>query len=159
MRLATRRSALGIFAFGFTLAACGRDIPTDVRGQNPPTRVPVPAPVPAPPRPTDFPQLSRPGVIYQRTTPSEVPGQQRYVIYDDGTFGLQYLRPDWGFFEYAGRYLRAGSQLTLNFNDANTAGPWEAHGVLAADSSLTVTYNVIMMLADFEDGTYRLLAP
>jgi hypothetical protein len=157
MRLATRRSVLGIFALGITLAACGREIPTDVRGRNPPAKFPVPTPVPATPL-TDFPELSRPGVIFRRTTPSIIPGEQRYVIYDDGTFSLQYLRPDWGFFEYPGRYRRADSLLTFDFNGANTAGSWEGHGILVGDSSLTVTYNVVMILDDFEEGTYRLLA-
>jgi Tol biopolymer transport system component len=96
-------------------------------------------------------------VIYNRTTASSIPGNQRYVIYDDGTFSLQYLRPDFGFFEYPGRYLRAESVLTLNFN-ANS-GAWQARGVLGADSSLAVKYNLEMGLDDFEDATYRSSRP
>ena len=158
MRSATRRSALGLFALGITLAACRSDSPTVVDPGNPLGVVPVPTPAPVPPPPiTAFPQLSRAGVIYNRTTASSIPGEQRYVIYDDGTFSLQYLRPDFGFFEYLGRYVRAESVLTLSFND--NAGTWQARGIVGADSSLTVKYNLIMGLDDFEDGTYRSSRP
>jgi WD40 repeat protein len=147
------RSNLGLFALGIILAACG-DGRTPVDPSNPLGVVPVPTPAPIV---TAFPQLSRAGVIYDRTTPSSIPGPSRYVIYDDGTFSLQYLRPDWGFFEYLGRYLRAESVLTLNFND--NANSWQARGVLRADSSLTVEYNLLMGLDDFEDGTFRSSRP
>src|SRR4051794_21998093 len=159
MRLPILGSAFGIFSFGITLAACGGDTPTHVRGENPPTTLPVPTPAPQQPTVRSFPPLSRPGVIYRRTTGSFIPGEQRYVIYDDGTFSLQYLRPDWGFFEYLGRYLRTDSLLTLNFNDADTTRPWQARRAFGPDSSLTVKYNLLMGLSDFEDGTYRLSTP
>src|SRR4051812_22353568 len=128
MRLTKFSSAFGIFSCGITLAACGWNSPTDVRDRTPPATLPAPSP----PTATPFPPLSRSGVIYKRTTPSFIPGEQRYVIYDNGTFSLQYLRPDWGFFEYLGRYVRADSVLTLNFNAASSAGPWQARGVFGA---------------------------
>jgi len=101
-----------VFAFGIIVAACTSDAPTDVRGKNPPTNPVVPTPAPVPPPITAYPRLNRAGAIYDRTTPASIPGSSRYVIYDDGTFSLQYLRPDYGFFEYLGRYLRAGPVLT-----------------------------------------------
>lgn len=155
MTMPSARSAFVVFAFGMVLAACGSDIPTDVRGRNPPTSLPG---HPVQPGITSYPPVQG-GAIYDRVTPSSIPGTSRFVIYNDGTFSLQYLRPDWGFFQYLGRYVRADSLLTLNFNDANTAGGWQARGVLTADSSLTVAFNDIMGLDDFEDGTYRSSAP
>jgi len=157
MRKPTSRSALTVFALGIIGAACISDAPTDVRGKNPPTNPVVPTPAPVPPPITAYPPLNRAGAVYDRTTPASIPGSSRYVIYDDGTFSLQYLRPDYGFFEYLGRYLRAGPVLTLGFND--NAGSWQARGVLRADSSLTVQYNLPMGLADFEDGTFRSSRP
>jgi hypothetical protein len=159
MRTHTRRPALALIALGVTLAACAADAPTDTRGQNPPTHPSAPGPVPTPVPMTEFPQLTRAGAIYYRTTASFIPGESRYVIYDDGTFSLQYLRPDWGFFEYPGRYLRADSVLTLDFNDADTAGLWQARGVFAPDATLTVAYNAVMIGADFEDGKYGVVKP
>lgn len=105
-----------------------------------------------PPRP-DFPPVADPVGIYDRVTHSYVPGSSRYVFYGDSTFSLQYVRPDWGFFEYRGRYARAGSRLAFDFDDENSAGAWLADGSVHGDS-LVVTYNLIMMLADFEDGLY-----
>jgi Tol biopolymer transport system component len=157
--IANRPSALGLFVLAIVLAACSSDAPTDPRGRTPPTPVPIPAPLPPAPPSSAFPDLTRAGVIYDRATPSSIPGQSRYVIYEDGTFSLQYLRPDWGFFEYPGRYLRADSVLTLDFKGASTAGPWQARGVLTADSSLTVAYNDVMAMADFENGKYRSSRP
>jgi Tol biopolymer transport system component len=162
MRMAKGRSAFGLFVVAIVLAACNKDAPTDPRGRTPPTSVPIPPPPPPPPPAlpiTAFPDLTHAGVIYDRTTPSSIPGQSRYVIYDDGTFSLQYLRPDWGFFEYPGRYLRADSALTFDFKDGNAAGPWQAHGVLQADSSLTVSVNDVMAMADFENGKYHSSRP
>ena len=57
------------------------------------------------------------------------------------------------FFQYQGRYALTGSAITFRFDASNRAWPWEAHG--AIDSGwLAVTYNDIMMLADFEDGVF-----
>ena len=108
-----------------------------------------------PPVQAHFPPVPAGALAYDRITSSYIPGHSRYVFYDDGTFGLQYWRPDWGFFEYTGRHVRADSAIALYFDDANTAGAWLASGILSADT-LIVKYNLIMMLADFEDGAYVL---
>lgn len=112
------------------------------------------APAPAPPVTTPHSDAGFPaatGVVYGRTSPSSIPGNQRYVLRDDGTFSLQYVRPDAGFFEYAGRYTRAGTLVTLLF--AANSGQWVAQANLDGDF-LVVRYNMDMMLSDFEDGTY-----
>jgi hypothetical protein len=45
---------------------------------------------------------------------------ERYVIDEDGTFGLQYTNASWGFFEYTGTYARAGASIGFYF-DASRA--------------------------------------
>jgi hypothetical protein len=104
-------------------------------------------------RPCDYPTIVGPAVIHNRITASYIPGRSRYVLYDNGRFGLQYLRPDWGFFEYPGRYSRADSMFTFDFDGWSSAGPWLANGILRGDS-LIVKYNLIMNMTDFEDGVF-----
>ena len=103
--------------------------------------------------PPDFPALSSPAGIYDRTSPSFIPGNSRYVLYENGTFSLQYVTPDWGFGEYLGRYSRTDSAIAFQFDGWNGMGPWLADGIVAGDS-LTVKYNVAMVMSDFEDGVY-----
>ena len=132
---------------------------------QPPDRgTPVP-PITAPPTPPvpalGFPSLTQSGQIYVAPISlydayasyhgSSLP--TRYVLYDDSTFTLQFLSARFGFFEYTGRYSRLNSQITFTWNGWSTAGPWGADGTLRGDS-LSVTYNTIMMLTDFIDGTY-----
>lgn len=99
-----------------------------------------------------YPPLARPASTYERVTPSFIPGVSRYAFYEDSTFGLQYNRPDVGFFEYRGRYSRTGSTIALRFNANN--GAWTATGTREGDS-LIVRYNSDMIWSDFEDGVYR----
>jgi predicted small lipoprotein YifL len=101
----------------------------------------------------DFPPISAGAAVYNRTTPSYIPGSSRYVLYDDSTFALQYWRPDWGFFEYPGEYRREDSAMSFYFDGYNTAGAWVATGTLDGQT-LTVAYNLVMMMSDFEDGVY-----
>jgi hypothetical protein len=115
---------------------------------------PLPSEPSAPPIDTVFPTPSSPAAIYDRTSPVSVPGKTRYVIYENGTFSLQYVSPVWGFFEYPGKYSRTDSAITFQFDaSGGTFGPWLADGIVAGDS-LTVKYNYIMVLDDFEDGVY-----
>lgn len=100
-----------------------------------------------------FPPLSSPAGVYDRTSPSFIPGNSRYVLYENGTFSLQYVRPDWGFFEYLGRYSRTDSAITFDFDGWSVVGPWLASGVVAGNS-LSVKYNDVMLMSDFEDGVY-----
>jgi hypothetical protein len=100
-----------------------------------------------------YPPVSGDAVVFDRLSPSAVPGSSRYVLYPDGTFSLQYLRADSGFFAYGGTYSRVDAAIELDFEGSNLAGPWDAAGVLSGDS-LTVDYNLEMNLADFEDGVY-----
>lgn len=132
-----------------TLAGC-KDSGLPVEPSAPPLLPGVP---PAPTAPPNFPVPSSAASIYDRTSSSAIPGNSRYVIYENGTFSLQYVSPVWGFFEYPGRYSRTDSAITFQF-DAN-GGTWLADGIVAGDS-LTVKYNEDMNMSDFEDGTYSL---
>jgi hypothetical protein len=117
-----------------------------------PTDTTQPRPVvPAVPAVVEFPPVSEGALVYDRVSASMFANTSRYVLAADGTFALQYVLS--GFFEYAGRYSRADSVITFDFNDWNAAGPWQAGGTFRGDS-LVVEYNIVMMFADFEDGVY-----
>ena len=79
----------------------------------------------------------------------------RFVLYDNGTFALQYasgsLTP-----EYRGTYTETDGQVMFTWEGWSVAGTWGATGVLTRDS-LAVTYNLIMMMSDFEDATYTVI--
>jgi hypothetical protein len=130
-----------------TLAGC-KDSGLPVEPSAPPL---LPGEPPPPTAPANFPVPSSAASIYDRTSSSYIPGNSRYVIYDNGTFSLQYVTPAFGFFEYVGRYTRQDSAIAFQF-DAN-GGTWLADGIFAGDS-LTVKYNEDMIKSDFEDGVY-----
>jgi hypothetical protein len=130
-----------------TLGGC-KDSGPPVEPTAPPL---LPGEPPAPTAPANFPVPSSAATIYDRTSSSSIPGKSRYVVYDNGTFSLQYVTPAFGFFEYVGRYTRQDSAIAFQF-DANS-GTWLADGTVAGDS-LTVKYNHDMIMSDFEDGVY-----
>jgi hypothetical protein len=110
---------------------------------------------PVTPRTPEFPALSRPGTIYLAA-----PGlyasirdlSSRYVLYEDNTFALQFVGPGESF-DYRGRYTRADSVVTFDWDGWSSAGPWGATGTLRGDQ-LVVQYNLVMQMTDFIDGTY-----
>jgi hypothetical protein len=77
----------------------------------------------------------------------------RYVLYEDGTFGLQFSSVGAGFFEYAGWFKRYDSQILFDFDMRSTAGQTTAIGTLDGDS-MGIAYNITMSLSDFVDGVY-----
>jgi hypothetical protein len=88
---------------------------------------------------------------YVRVTPHSGPRDDQYLLYEDGTFVLQYV----GGGEYRGTYSWGNATIDFAFG----ADPrWQATGTIHGDSLLTVKYTVIMGLSDFEDGVYRLAA-
>ena len=108
--------------------------------------------------PAAFPAVSRPARVYVAvdwpTYPIHgSPLASRYVLYDDGTFALQYSSANYPFFEYLGTHTDANGLITFNWEGWSTAGPWSATGSLS-DGALSVRYNRVMHLADFEDGVY-----
>ena len=77
--------------------------------------------------------------------------RSRYVLYDNGAFGLQYS--DNGGFEYRGRYTEVSTIITFDWEGWSAAGPWGATARLSGDT-LTLAYNPIMTMTDFEDAVY-----
>jgi hypothetical protein len=114
----------------------------------------------APPTPTvespsaSFPAVTRPATVYAATASlSRYPGSQpqsRYVVFAGGDFRFQIIE-DGELRELTGRYTRAGSVLTFDWDVAG--GLWSATGALNGDE-LVVRYNQAMRGADFVDDTY-----
>jgi hypothetical protein len=112
----------------------------------------VPALEPLPP----LPPISRPARVFEFVPSpahptSAITETSRYVLYDDGTFALQFN----GVFEYLGTYTEADGVIQFFWEGRSVAGPWGANGTLDGNT-LTVRYNIIMQLSDFEDCAYRL---
>ncbi len=108
-----------------------------------------------PPTTTEFPAVNGAAETYTIEQPDSLGNVSRYVIYDNGAFELQYLTARFGFLKYAGNFSRSGSRIDFDFDGWSVAGPWEANGTIDGDR-LTVEYNTVMMLSDFEDAVYLL---
>jgi hypothetical protein len=80
--------------------------------------------------------------------------QSQFVLYDNGAFALQYPSLNGGV--YRGGYTESNGVITFSWEGWSAAGPWSATGTIK-DGLLTVQYNVIMALTDFEDAVYRLV--
>jgi hypothetical protein len=109
---------------------------------------------PAAQTPVGFPALTRPGQVFRLLGPAPDPGRlaSRYVLYDDGTFALQYSGPGL-LFEIAGTYWRSDSTITFVYNAASNE-LWIATGTLQLDE-LRVHYNSTMQQSEFIDATYQ----
>jgi hypothetical protein len=81
--------------------------------------------------------------------------QSRFVLYDDGAFVLQYVGLS---IEYRGGYTSTNGVIDFKWEGSSSAGSWGATGTLAGDS-LTVQYNQIMELSDFENAVYTVSKP
>ena len=135
-------------------SACG-DV---ARPTGPTSTPPAPTTDSTPSSPRAFPAVSRPARIYVAVHSPSYPMHgsplaSRYVLYDDGTFALQYSSANYPFFEYRGAYREANALITFEWEGWSVAGPWGATGKIS-DDALAVQYNLIMQLSDFEDGIY-----
>lgn len=124
------------------------------------TGTPVNRPAtPAGPWTPSFPTVPSGALVFDRVSSSSFQGRQRFVLFTDGTFSLQYARENGAVpggpssFAYTGEFSRADSVLKFDFAASNTAGAWTATAVVRGDS-LSVEFNVVMQFADFEDGLY-----
>jgi hypothetical protein len=109
---------------------------------------------PTSPTPPTFPPLSGPGriFVYDHALSDYLSDStSRYVLYDNGTFVLQYLSHA---SEFRGGYTVANGVVTFGWDVTDT---WGATGTLNGNS-LTVKYNEGMQNADFVDAVY-VLAP
>lgn len=141
---------LAVVALLLTLStACDSSGPASPTG---PPNVPTPTPAPSPA--SNFPPPSGPSRSFafdheSSYRVSDYTRQSRFVLYDNGAFVLQYT----GRGEYRGAYTETGGGLTFEWEGVNVAGPWGATGALAG-SLLTIRYNQIMELSDFENAVY-----
>jgi hypothetical protein len=152
-------------AWPLLLSGCKDPAEPNVLAGPPQIAPPVtPPPVPVSP---GFPALSRAGEIYLGAEEiydviAAYHGGKvvsRYVLYADSTFGLQFSSLRFGFFEYTGRFSRADTRITFDWDGWSSAGKWGATGTLQGDK-LDVSYNYIMWMTDFMDGVYvRVPAP
>jgi len=131
--------------------ACGRSTPTGPTDRGLGPAIPSPAP-PA----TTFPPALGPSRVFTFDRAltyrvSDYTARSRFVLYDNGAFALQYISLG---AEYRGRYMEANGIVTFEWEGWSVAGPWEATGTFA-DGWLTVRYNLVMELSDFEDAVYR----
>ena len=78
--------------------------------------------------------------------------KSRIVLYDNGAFVLRYD----GIGDYRGGYAESNGIITFDWEGWSVAGAWGASGTLES-ASLTVRFNVIMQLTDFEDAVYVLM--
>lgn len=118
------------------------------RASAPESAAPPPAPLPPVPGARTFAFTSGTQASLTWYTP-----QSRYVLYDNGTFVLEYPHVS-----YRGTYKEDSGTITFGWEGWSTAGPWGATGALVGDQ-LTVRYNIVMMLSDFEDAVYKLQQP
>ena len=83
--------------------------------------------------------------------------RSRYILHNDGSFLLQYNYDGANEFnrgiQYKGGYTQTNNSVSFGWEGWSTAGPWGATGTLRGDT-LTVGYNTVMMLSDFEDAVY-----
>jgi len=128
--------------------------PTEVIVPVPPAAAPGPGPGPGAQNPgAGFQPVSGPARIYNRVSPDHTNSDSRFVLYDNGTFSLQYVSQRFGAFQYLGRYSRTESAVAFSFDGWSIAGPWLAQGTFSGDR-LTVVYNLIMQMSDFADRVY-----
>jgi len=150
-----RFSALLIGAIGvFGATACsGGDRIAGPSGSPQPYGLPA-----TPPNsPSPFPAVTRPGSVYNEKSrlyaaPTDPSAVSRYVLYDDGTFELQFQNR-FGSFAFGGHYQTSNGTVTLAFEGANIVGLWEATASLQNDE-MSVMYNEVMVGADFVNGVY-----
>src|SRR5688572_6992291 len=96
-----------------------------------------------------FPALTKAGQVF-----AEPPGLyanygsqsfSRFVLYDDGTFELQFARGS-APLTFKGRYVRDASSVKFDWDDWKSTESWYATGTLDGDR-LTVKYSAAMSLS------------
>ena len=150
--MSSRTSAV-VLAVLAVLSSIACTEPTATNPPGPATPLAPPVELPAVPA---FPTLDKPGEVY--LSPGGLYAflgtsvSTRYVLYDDGTFAMQFVLPG-KFYSLGGRYARTASLIDFFWDASTSVSPWSSTGTLTGDQ-LAVKYNVIMLAIDFEDGTY-----
>jgi|SRR5688572_23448330 len=119
-------------------------VPPAVTVQPPPPVQPLPTvPVPSGSTRFDFAGPLTYRVAHYTTT-------SVYVLNPAGTFALHYPELS-ATLAYVGTYQQDGDHISFRFSGS---GAWEAEGTLDGDS-LTVRYNIMMEMSDFENAIYQ----
>ena len=139
--------------FGWLLMAVGCNYADRATAPTPFSPVTPSTTVQPPQSPPSFPPVSGPAQIFVFHAPSSYRVQDytvasRYVLYDGGTFTLQYASLG---IEYPGFYEEADGGLSFRFRGD---GRWDAAGTFNGDL-LDIHYNIIMSMSDFDDAVYR----
>ena len=83
--------------------------------------------------------------------------RSRYILHSDNSFLLQYSYDGGNEYlrgiQYKGQYTQTNNSVSFSWEGWSVAGPWGATGTLRGDT-LTVGYNMIMTMSDFEDAVY-----
>jgi hypothetical protein len=147
LHTARRCGMLGVGVVAVVLASgCGGSAPTA------PTAITQPPIVLSPTIPPNFPPLSglsRTFTFDHQLAPrvTDYTRQSQFILYDNGAFALQYPSP---IGDYRGRYTASNGVITFEW------ASWGPCTGTIKDGLLTVQYNLIMQLSDFEDAVYRL---
>jgi hypothetical protein len=151
----TRRLRLSAAVVALALPAlgCHGSSPIPTAPSAPPAEV-TQAPAP----PSGVPPVSTSGRTFTYSGPASYPvrpytQQSSYVLGSDGQFALAYSHA--GGFQYLGRFTESGNQVTFYWEGSAAAGPWGAIGTLD-EGTLTIRYNLVMQMSDFEDAVYTL---
>ena len=135
-----------IVAF-ITIAACGSHSPTAPGTNNPITTPPTALPVgPIPPATGPYREFTYASADIPPTSNTV---NSRFLLYDNGSFTLRYTNV-----QYRGIYVETAREIMFTWEGSSVTAPWSATGTLNGDA-LTVRYNAIMVLSDFEDATYK----
>ena len=151
--VASRYGAVLIIVVAFGACSGAPFAPTRLPPPPSPSPFPAPSPVPAPLPPllpTEPPQAGSYAFVSSPYDVRIYTRQSRFVLHDDGRFALQYP----GIGEYRGTYRLIAGLINFLFDGSSVAGAWDAMGSIR-DDVLTVRYNLIMQLSDFEDAEYR----
>lgn len=74
--------------------------------------------------------------------------QSSMRLYDNGAFALDYSSGS-----YTGTYSERDGAIVFEWEAGSSGGAWGATGSVSGDT-LTIRYNVVMQMSDFEDAVY-----
>ena len=112
--------------------------------------VPVSAPGPTPPVPDGVQVRTFAFVSASAYAVRDYTKASQFLLSDNGSFTLHYPSGD-----YRGTYTESAGTIAFEWEAGSRGGPWAATGTLVGDT-LTLKYNLIMELSDFEDAVYAL---
>ena len=113
----------------------------------------VQPPLVVPTRPTPPPTGPFRTFVFERGLWPNVHGytnSSQFLLYDNGAFALVYSSE----LRYLGRYVEEDTILSMTWDGWSVAGPWGATA-LRSGERLTVLFNLVMQMSDFEDAIYR----